>query len=474
MRKYRRTTLIAVGCLAALAGIGLARRFSFQPQIWWLAFSPFLLILRKRKLASLYLAVILGLGLGLWRGSVYMQQLNVLHSYSGQTVMVQGTVQSDSIYGKSSQMEFVLGNARLMEPDNRQLAGKFRVSGFGIHMAYRGDKVQVSGKLYPSRGSTQARISYAQMQTIGQDSGWLNNWTRRFSAGVQNALPEPLASFALGLLIGQRNTLPQIITAQLTMVGLVHIVAVSGYNLTIIVRVIQRVGLRSKYQRLMLSLGLIVAFVLVTGFSASIVRAAVISILSLWAWYYGLKIRPVVLIAFAAALTGLFNPFYVWGDLAWYLSFLAFFGILVIAPILSARIFKKQPKLLTQVVIETMSAEIMTLPLIMMSFSQLSLIALLANALVVPLVPLAMLLSAIAGTAGALVPTIAGWLAWPARLLLTYMLDIVHLMANIPSIFLHLNLSPALMVISYCFILLIIFSMRRHLKTKIAAPAMQE
>jgi competence protein ComEC len=254
-------------------------------------------------------------------------------------------------------------------------------------------------------------------------------------------------------LIGQRSTLPQQITDALTAVGLVHIVAVSGYNLTIIIRGVGRLKLGSKYQKLIVSLALIVGFVLVTGFSASIVRAALVSGLSLWAWYYGRHVKPLVLISFAAAITGLWNPFYVWGDLSWYLSFLAFFGVLVIAPVIAARFFKKSPKLLTMVLLETLSAELMTLPLVLMTFGQLSIIALVANVLVVPWVPLAMLLSAVAGLAGMLIPQFAGWLAFPARLLLTYMLDIVHLLSSLPSVLVHRSISTVYMVALYALVL---------------------
>jgi competence protein ComEC len=186
----------------------------------------------------------------------------------------------------------------------------------------------------------------------------------------------------------------------------------------------------------------------------------------LWAWYYGLRIRPAVLITFAAALTALLNPFYVWGDLGWYLSFLAFFGIMVIAPAVSARLFSRPPKMLTAVVLETLSAEIMTLPLIMLSFSQLSLIALVANALVVPLVPFAMLLSAVAAGAGAAIPQLAGWLAWPARLLLTYILDVVHLLANIPSIFIHRSISLGYMLLLYGLVLAVVAVMRHRVSNR--------
>jgi competence protein ComEC len=338
-----------------------------------------------------------------------------------------------------------------------------------VPMVYRGDSVIVTGKIFPSRGSNQARIAYAQLERVGADSSKIHDLTRKFDAGIQSALPEPQASFGLGLLIGQRTTLPPNIMASLTAVGLVHIVAVSGYNLTILVRGVGRVRLGSKYQKLILSLSLIVAFVLITGFSASIVRAALVSILGLWAWYYGRQIKPVLLIAFAAAVTGVWNPYYVWSDLGWYLSFLAFFGVLVVAPVISKRFFKKPPKLLTMVVIETLSAELMTLPLILMTFSQLSLIALVANALIVPLVPLAMLLSAIAGTAGAIAPQIAGWVAFPARILLTYMLDIVHVLSSLPSVLVHRSISLRYMLGLYGLVLVMLFAARRRLSmTKLA------
>jgi competence protein ComEC len=98
----------------------------------------------------------------------------------------------------------------------------------------------------------------------------------------------------------------------------------------------------------------------------------------------------------------------------------------------------------------------MTLPLILLTFSQLSIIALVANALVVPLVPLAMLLAAVAGAAGAIAPQFAGWLAYPAKLLLTYMLDVVHMLSNIPSVLIHRSISLAYMVAIYAGVLVLL------------------
>jgi competence protein ComEC len=454
--KFRRTTLICVFCLAVLAGLGLSRKINFKPEYYSLLAVPLLLLISRRNLMGLVVILALGLGMGAWRGSIYMQNVRQLQALSEQKVTISATATTDSIYGNRSQIQFTGNNVELIHPYGAKLAGSFKLSGFGERMIYRGDRVQVTGKLFPSRGSNQATIAYAQLKRISVGSSWYADLARRFDAGMQSALPEPMASFGLGLLIGQRNTLPTDITAALTAVGLVHIVAVSGYNLTILVRAAGRLRLGSKYQRLILSLALIVGFVLITGFTASIVRAALVSVLSLWAWYYGLKFKPVVLISFAAAVTALWNPFYVWGDIGWYLSFLAFFGVLVIAPIISDRLFKKPPKLLTMVVVETLSAEIMTLPLILMTFSQLSLVALVANALIVPLVPVAMLVSAVAGAAGALIPQISGWFALPARLLLTYMLDIVHIMSALPSVLVRRSISLPSMLMIYGLVLLVL------------------
>jgi competence protein ComEC len=455
MEKYPRTTLLIVFFVSVLAGLGLARKTALIPNFWLLVLLPLLFYFKNKRLACLMTLSVIGVAIGLWRGGVFMQNVYQLQDLSGKGVVIEATASTDAVYAKNSQISFTAGDIRFIEPDSRRVSGSFKVSGFGEPMIYRGDSVRISGKLYASRGSSQGRISYAQLERLSSNADVFSGLSRRFNAGTQNALPEPLASFGLGLLIGQRSTLPADITAALTAVGLVHIVAVSGYNLTIIVRGVSRLRLGSKFQKLAISLSLIIAFILITGFSASIVRAALVSALSLWAWYYGCRIKPLVLISFAAAVTALWNPFYVWGDLSWYLSFLAFFGVLVIAPAISRRFFRKVPGMLTQVLLETLSAELMTLPLILMTFGQLSLVALLANILIVPLVPMAMLLSAAAGLAGMLAPALAGWAAWPARLLLTYMLDLVRFLSNIPSVLVHRSISSAAMVMLYALVGLI-------------------
>lgn len=463
-KAYRRTTRLILLFLAVLLGLGWARKAPTLSAEYVWALGVFVLFsFRKARLVSLYVMMFFGFALGWWRGGIYMTHVRELSSLSKQAVTVEGTVLNDGVYGKNSQLSFDIGNLELKEPYLKNLVGKIGVSGFGENMVFRGDKVSVSGKFYPARGSVVAYLSYSNIQITGHSHSVAYSITRRFTAGLQNTLPEPLASFALGLLIGQRNTLPPEITAMLSAVGLSHIIAVSGYNLTIMMRAGKRIfGKRSKFQTYVGSQLLILSFLLVTGLSASIVRAAIISTLSLGAWYYGRNIKPLLLIMFAGFLTALWNPLYLWSDIGWWLSFLAFFGVLVVGPLVRKRLFSGEPRgLIGELIMETLSAQIMTLPIVLYIFKTSSYMALPANILVVPLIPLAMLLSFIAGLAGMFIAPFAGWFALPARIVLTYLLDMATMFARVPHMKISVSVSLAGMITMYGIIIFVTFVLWR-------------
>src|SRR5690606_14657561 len=148
-----------------------------------------------------------------------------------------------------------------------------------------------------------------------------------------------------------------------------------------------------------------------------------VSMLSIVAGYYGREFRPLGLILLAACITAWANPLYVWSDLGWYLSFLAFYGVMEVSPTITARFRngKELPAPAT-VALESLAAEATTLPYVLYKFGQMSFIGLAANVLVTTAVPLAMLLGAIAGVAGMVASPLAGWVSWPAKIILTYML----------------------------------------------------
>ena len=108
------------------------------------------------------------------------------------------------------------------------------MSGFGESAIYRGGRISVTGIFQPGRGSYIAWMSYSQLDIVASSQSIVYSATRHFAAGIQSTLPAPQASFGLGILIGQRDTLPENTSKILSMIGLTHIIAVSGYNLTIL------------------------------------------------------------------------------------------------------------------------------------------------------------------------------------------------------------------------------------------------
>jgi competence protein ComEC len=458
-KRLPRWALVCGACVSVYLGLLWAHDYPAANLVWvWVLLPVCLWSLSRHNLLTLALLCACCFGAGLWRGAAVMNALLPYRDLQRHTVTLRVRATDDAVYGERSQLSFTADRLQVLAPAALDLPGSMKISGFGEAAIYRGDIVQVTGRPYLTRGNTQASLSFAQLHVLAHGGSGIDAFRQRFVAGMQSALPEPQASFGLGLLIGQRSTLPPKAAHALLAAGLTHIIAVSGYNLTIMVEAARRTSAkRSKFQTMAACLLLIAIFLLITGSSPSIVRAAMVSVLSLFAWYYGRVIKPLVLLCVAAAASAFANPLYVWGNVSWYLSFLAFYGVLVLAPLVTRRMYGTgRPRLLTQICIESMCAEAMTLPYILHIFGQISLVALPANVLVVAAVPLAMLLTAVAGLAGMLVPSLAGWVAWPAKLLLRLMLAAAQLMANVPHAFVEgVGFSASMLTLSYALIVLV-------------------
>jgi competence protein ComEC len=460
-KKIRRTTLLCVFFFSLLIGLFLSKYTQPLSVSWLILIALFLpLLLDKKEVILLYLVLAGGI-IGWWRGGLLQTQSQPYKEHYYQKVKIIARSTEDSFYAKNSQMQFTVEKVIL---NGQKLPGKIQVRGYGEPMVYRHDLVEVEGKLYPGMGSKQAFISYAQLNVIARANSPIDDFRRQFTVGMENALPEPAASFAIGLLVGQRSLMTEEVSTVLLAVGLTHIVAVSGYNLTIIIEAVRRALKRlSRFQILFVASGLIYLFLLITGFSPSIVRAGIVSMLSLVAWYFGRRFRAILLILLAAAITGFANPYYVWGDVGWYLSFLAFFGVLIIAPLITSRFFKKKkPPIIGQVAIESFSAQIMVLPYIMYIFGRVSLIGFLSNIIVVPMVPYAMFFSVFAGIAGMIAPAIAGWVAIPARIVLDVMLWLSAWFSQWPITQANVGISIINLLIFYAIIIVFVLALKKR------------
>jgi competence protein ComEC len=253
-----------------------------------------------------------------------------------------------------------------------------------------------------------------------------------FSLSLDSALPEPHSSFLQGLLLGSRKKIPQRVKDNFIITGTSHLVAISGFNISIIVTALTSAlkGLGRRACLIVIALGL-AAFVILTGGTASVIRAAVMGSLALLASNFGRLSVITNAMATSAVIMLWVNPLVLKFDLGFQLSFLALIGLVYMSPKLSDK-FDSAPKFFHDYLFPTLSAQIFTLPLILGNFSRLSVVAPLSNLLVLPLIPPAMLLGFLAGAVNLVVPHAAFVFVWPAWGVLTFIIKAIDLTALIP------------------------------------------
>lgn len=385
--------------------------------------------LRTRRWWTVVIIMVIGVTVGLARGSYYSSEVTKYEPHLGKMVEVTGHIKADPQEAKGK-YSFQIDRVKF---GNEKYPGELYITTASSSSAKRGDSVRVRGILKPGFATYQGSISYATLLALERNQDVIRDVRERFVASVRYSVVEPMASLGIGFVVGQRTALSNDLDDKLKVVGLTHIVVASGYNLTILVRFARRLFARhSRYIAFIVSLTLMLAFVAFSGLSPSMNRAVIVTGLSLLAWYYGRRFHPLLLIGFVAAGTAMWNPIYVWSDLGWYLSFFAFAGVLIIAPLVTTIIFKeKDTSPFIQLVIETLSAELMTLPLIAFAFGVFPTFGLLANILVGPVIPFAMLATTIAGLAGMVVPAAASILAIPASVIIGYVIAVVEILSGI-------------------------------------------
>lgn len=436
-RRVHTSWLIALACGAFLAGVVLVDYIdqTFFASVSWclLAGTLLVFVLWKRKVYLIPPLLLAALVLGLWRGSVEQSQLVVYDKLYGTTVTLGGSVSEDADSGKDGGLILRLNRVSIA---GQPAAGKLWVSTSAKPDVKRGDYVEVRAVLNEGFGSFagamyRAEVLEVQRPEPGDAARQVRDW---FADAVRLAVAEPQASLGIGYLTGQRRALPEELSLALQITGLTHIVVASGYNLTILVRLARRLFERvSKYLSVLFAGTLILAFVAVTGASPSMTRAGLVAGLGLAVWYYGRTFHPFVLLLFAAAVTVMIDPSFMWGDLGWQLSFAAFTGVMIVAPLLQAYFFgNKKPGAIRQILGETISAQLVTLPILIFAFGQFSNVAVIANLLVLPLVPLAMVLTFVAGIGALVVPGLAEGVGAPAQWLLTYMTTIIEYLSKVP------------------------------------------
>jgi len=367
----------------------------------------------------------------------------------------------------------------------------------GLFPRYRyGDLLEVEGKLetppvlpdfdyrqYLARQGVVSIAEYPKVLSVEHGQGnralaAIHGLRRELSSALTEALPEPQASLGRGILLGERSALPQDLTDALNATSTSHIIALSGYNVTLVAGLV--IGglawLVGRRNAALLALAAIAAYTVLAGPSPSLLRAAIMGALYIVATLLGRPNSGIVsLLVAAAVMTGLDPP--VIQDVSFQLSFAAAAGLVLLVPLLRERAaqafapLRADPRSLRQgllgmlfeTAVVTTAAVVSTLPLIALHFQRLSLVALPANLLVVPAFPFIMITSALVAVVGLVSGGLAALLGWVAWLGLAYMTEAVHLLADVPFASLELrgfNMGHA--VALYALLAVLVWAMSRR------------
>lgn len=247
---------------------------------------------------------------------------------------------------------------------------------------------------------------------------------------------EPQAALLAGILFGGRAGLAPAVQTNFNRVGISHIVAVSGYNVVVVLGAMAGLlrWLGCRRQRVFWLLALVLAlFVIFTGASASVVRAGLTAFMALSVQQIGRPNAGGRALLLAAAVMLIYNPRYLFFDLGFQLSFLATIGLIYLNPILEKRLgFLPEKFGFKESLLTTLSAIIFTTPLILHSFGRFSVVAPMVNFLVLPVIPMVMGLGALtAGLSFIFAPLgqLVGWLVW---WLLSYIIKVAEWFAGWP------------------------------------------
>jgi competence protein ComEC len=329
---------------------------------------------------------------------------------------------------------------------------------------HAGDALELEGKLesppklddfdyaaYLARRGIQSVMDYPETRAIGHDEPNLLRATmldarRTLSRGLTLALPEPQASLAQGVLLGERSALPDDVRDDLNATNTSHLVVVSGSNVVLVSGFCVMIfgWFVRRRTAMALSIAVVLAYAALVGFSPPVLRATIMGVVLITAGVSGRRSNGITSILLAAALMTAWQPSAI-RDISFQLSFAATAGILYLATPLRRWIIDALGWLLRRDELPrwtgamfaepaaiTIAATLATAPLLALNFERVSLVGLAANLLIVPAFSLILFASLVAAVGGAIphAHLIAGA---PAYALLTYWLEVAGWLAALPG-----------------------------------------
>ncbi len=326
-----------------------------------------------------------------------------------------------------------------------------------------GDQVRLAGALrlppenedYSSRETLAregifAEMRYAEADFVAAGRGSpvfqvIYGIRERALAAVGAIFPPPESALLAGILLGDDSQIPGEVANAFKATGTAHIIAISGFNIALLAGLLATAFRRiagPRWGAALAAVG-IGLYTLLVGASASVVRAAVMGGLGLFAGQVGRRQVGLNTLGATAVAMLAFRPAWLW-DAGFQLSFLATLGMILYAGPLQAGFVRLAGRWLPAGAAEraagwvgeyflfTLAAQVFTLPVQVTQFGQVSLVSLVANPLILPAQPPVMVLGGLAAIAGMIWPPAGqalAWLAWP---FVTYTIRMVQALGSLP------------------------------------------
>lgn len=372
------------------------------------------------------------------------------------------------------------------EPDVRDTSARYTVSpanskSLVLLIADRfpefqyGTKIKVSGKLqlpenflndngtefdyisYLSKDKIHFLIYRPNIEKIGNGGSkiisFLYSLKRYFVEKIGNVVPEPNSSFLAGLIFGAKQSLGQTLLDDFQKVGLIHIVVLSGENLTIVAAGVLSLTSyfgRRKFGLLASALGILI-FSAMVGFTTTVLRAAIMALIAIMARYLGRPNDALRALFVAGLLMIAWNPLVIFYDPSFQLSFMAALGLILWSPLIDLLIVKKMQFIpakfgLREIIAATFAVQIFILPLLIRMSGNFSLISFVANLIVLPVIPAVMLFGFLTGLVGMIPAQVGLFLSWPfgfvSYLLSELVIKLTEIFASIPFVAISISILP--------------------------------
>ncbi|MDO8664327.1 MAG: ComEC/Rec2 family competence protein [Candidatus Liptonbacteria bacterium] len=304
-----------------------------------------------------------------------------------------------------------------------------------------GDVIEATGEIKSAASKNQEPISFFPKFKIAvrHQGSLIKEKLLGFKKSVifqfKRFLPDDSAALLSGLTLGWRGDFTDEFKKEMSLSGTTHLVALSGYNITILVLVVAGAFEYWLARRMTfwLTTAVICLFIVMVGAEASVVRAALMGFLVLVAKEVGRRHSLRNAIALTAATMVFVDPSALF-DIGFQLSFLSLLGIVYLRPALSVlfRIKDDSKSFLSwrENALTTLSAQLAVIPVLIQVFGNFSLTSIAANVLILEFVPLTMLFGFLLAAFGSIFYYAGFVLSFLENIFLKYELGVIKLFAD--------------------------------------------